>query len=505
MALRIDPNGRLLLVANYDAKTVTAFAINAATGGLSGAVTIPVGSNPSDLAMDRTGTFFYVANDGDASVSAFRLGVNGALSTIVGSPIATDAGPVAVAVDPSGQVLYVATENNNAVTAYTITAGTGGLTRGATIHTWGTPTSLTVTGSASAITYTPTFAYVANTDSNNVSAYSVDPATGLLSAIAGSPFVAGPGPVSIALDRFNRYVYTANGASPLIGGNVINMSGFTVNPATGALTAISPVVDVYFTLNGFPSVVAADVLGLNMYLGATSLGANSAQTIVSFFLKPGGVLQDRTGNIGCGTSSTNTTSAIGVDPIGRGAYRANREVNSLCIYQIRLPAYDQLWVLDNLADVPTGNAPTAVIVEPLGRYVYVTNQSDNSVSAYRITSSNLALASIGTTPTGTGPNSLACEPSGQFCFVSHQGANTVATLRINQATGVVTVAGALPTGSLPSAMAVDPSGRYVCVTNRGDNTISMFGLDGATGLLTAKGTVATGVGPKAITVPGSIQ
>jgi DNA-binding beta-propeller fold protein YncE len=43
------------------------------------------------------------------------------------------------------------------------------------------------------------FVYVANTISNNVSAFSLNPATGALSPMRGAPFATGSGPVSIAI------------------------------------------------------------------------------------------------------------------------------------------------------------------------------------------------------------------------------------------------------------------------------------------------------------------
>jgi DNA-binding beta-propeller fold protein YncE len=48
---------------------------------------------------------------------------------------------------------------------------------------------------------TGNFAYVANANSNNVSGYSIDPATGVLTAIGGSPFAAGSSPLSVAVAR----------------------------------------------------------------------------------------------------------------------------------------------------------------------------------------------------------------------------------------------------------------------------------------------------------------
>jgi DNA-binding beta-propeller fold protein YncE len=45
------------------------------------------------------------------------------------------------------------------------------------------------------------FAYVANEISNNVSRYTIDPATGALTAVRGSSFAAGSGSRSVAVSR----------------------------------------------------------------------------------------------------------------------------------------------------------------------------------------------------------------------------------------------------------------------------------------------------------------
>jgi hypothetical protein len=56
----------------------------------------------------------------------------------------------------------------------------------------------TLAGQALANT-TPEFAYVANASSNNVSAYTIDSTTGALTAVSGSPFPAGTNPFSVAI------------------------------------------------------------------------------------------------------------------------------------------------------------------------------------------------------------------------------------------------------------------------------------------------------------------
>ena len=51
------------------------------------------------------------------------------------------------------------------------------------------------------------FAYVANEVSNNVSGYTINPSTGALTAIAGSPFAAGSIPSSVAVHPSGKFAY----------------------------------------------------------------------------------------------------------------------------------------------------------------------------------------------------------------------------------------------------------------------------------------------------------
>ena len=81
------------------------------------------------------------------------------------------------------------------------------------------------------------FLYSANPDATNpsISGFSIDPTTGALSPLSGSPF---PLPVShyIATDQTGAYLYVTSGA---------NIVGYAIDATTGALTALPgfPVAD----------------------------------------------------------------------------------------------------------------------------------------------------------------------------------------------------------------------------------------------------------------------
>ena len=56
------------------------------------------------------------------------------------------------------------------------------------------------------------YVYVVNSGSNDISAFAVDPGTGALTAVPGSPFAAGTNPRALALYE-DSYLYVANSGS----------------------------------------------------------------------------------------------------------------------------------------------------------------------------------------------------------------------------------------------------------------------------------------------------
>jgi 6-phosphogluconolactonase (cycloisomerase 2 family) len=133
------------------AGTVTAYSYSASTGALTLVhASYPVGIGPEGIAIDPTGSFLYVSNTHDGTVSAFTISsVDGSL-TVIGTYTSStisepSASPSALAIDPSGQFLYVANGDSGTVTPFTITAGTGvlvvGTEIGATNGTGGTGSS----------------------------------------------------------------------------------------------------------------------------------------------------------------------------------------------------------------------------------------------------------------------------------------------------------------------------------------------------------------------------
>ena len=136
-----------------------------------------------------------MANDGSNNVSAYTIDTTtGALAPSPARPLLAGTNPLSVTVDPSGKFAYVANLNSDNVSGYTINATTGAQRRRRLAVPRG--------NQSSSVTVDPSgkFAYVANTGTNNVSAYTINASTGALSAVAGSPCLAGTNPQSVTVD-----------------------------------------------------------------------------------------------------------------------------------------------------------------------------------------------------------------------------------------------------------------------------------------------------------------
>jgi len=252
-AIAVHPAGAFAYVANYTSNDVSAYRIDATgaltriscgppgTAGCSGATEptdFAAGTNPFSLAIDPARKFAYVTNYGSSDISAYTINTTtGALTQVscgpVGTPgctgttaptnFANGTGAISIVVDPTGKFAYAANLASNDVSAYAIDPPTGALTH-ISCGTPGTagcvgttePTNFAAGRGANAVAIDPTgkFAYVANLDSNNVSAYTIDAAGKLTPISCGAVgtqgcsgttlptlFAAGTAPVSLVVAK----------------------------------------------------------------------------------------------------------------------------------------------------------------------------------------------------------------------------------------------------------------------------------------------------------------
>jgi DNA-binding beta-propeller fold protein YncE len=325
------------------AGTAAVTVFNPAPGGASSntsTFTITAGGvSPQSIAVDRTGKFAYVANEGcgDSSfgnVSMYTIdATNGTLASI-GPPVASnDEGGRSMTVDPSGKFAYVLDwgegDTAGSISTYAINAMTGALML--TRTEYGSCPGLCAPWSV-VVDPSGKFAYVANEGGfapTGVSMFTIDTTTGALRS--SGTVTAGGRAHSVAVDPSGKFAYVANWSDPP--GSAGDVSTYTINGSTGFLTS--------------------------------------------------------TGLISTGTNPFSVT----VDPTGKFVYvLANFGSDSVGMYMINAST----GALTSLGTIAAGSAPTAIAIDPLGKFAYVTNSGSNNISIYSIDAATGALTLIGT-------------------------------------------------------------------------------------------------------------
>lgn len=143
--LAMAPSGNFLLAAETGVGGVRVFSISSTNGTLSEATGSPykTASGAYGVLVDSTGSYVYVTNRAQGTISGFTMTSNGTLTGITGSPFATGTLPQGMVEDKSDLYIAVACAGGNPdLEVYTI-GTTGALTKFQTATTGTDPTQAT--------------------------------------------------------------------------------------------------------------------------------------------------------------------------------------------------------------------------------------------------------------------------------------------------------------------------------------------------------------------------
>jgi 6-phosphogluconolactonase len=210
-----------------------AFTIDPTNGALDPVANSPVdaGGHLYSVAIHPKGTFVYTVDNEADVLLAYRITpITGVLEP-VGAPLPTDGAPITVAVDPKGRFVYVGTSTSIDVFTIDPTDGALSLPEGA---------SFAIPGAAF-IAPDPSgaFVYVSWTGAGGMGVYGVEPASGALSAIPGSPLF--PDAIhggAVVFHPSGSFLYNArggsNGYATLPGGGLTLVPGPSFDASAGA-------------------------------------------------------------------------------------------------------------------------------------------------------------------------------------------------------------------------------------------------------------------------------
>jgi 6-phosphogluconolactonase len=354
------------------------------------------------------------------------------------------------------------------------------------------------------------FVYVANTSSGNISGYTINSTTGALTPILGSPFPTATqpspqsaSPLSVAVDPTGKFAYSANFAD--------TVSGYAINSTTGVL---APIPGSPFIVEGSPSFVAVDPKGRFVYVATFFNTLNPNRNILGYTINSTtGALTAILGSP-FPTEPRGSPASLAIDLSGKYAYAANNS-GTVSGYTIN----SETGALTVIPGSPfaAGESPTSVAVDPSSKFVYVANQEDNDISGYTINSETGALTAIPGSPfvdREGSPVSIAIDPSGKFIYAASLTAQftpgRLSGFTINSDTGALTEIFLNPPLLLPAPtfVAVDPSGKFAYVASDAGypNPGSVWGymINTTTGVPAAfpGSPFPAGISPRSIAITG---
>jgi 6-phosphogluconolactonase len=458
------------------------FMIGSCGGGSSGAgiVPPPISPNPvpaiSSLAPQS-------ANAGGAS---FTLTVTG--SGFVSSSSINWNGSALTTTEVS------ATELTTTVSAADIAAvGTAQIDVVNSTPGGGVSNSLSFTIEGAAI---PGFVYVANgigvsLTAGNISVFSVDPNTGVLTPVPGSPFNAGAQPTAVASDPSSRFLYETSNLGVITPSN--NISAFTISPTTGALT---PVPGSPFMGGIYPASISVDSTGSFVYT-ADSGGDSNGNSISGFSIDVASGALTPISQASCAApplDAVGLCNAVAADPVAGFLFGSNGfgYVSAFSITsQGRL---NQVAGSPFLTTTNPLGGPREVAVESQGNFLYTANYYASDISGFSITPASGALNQVPGSPFVVGgnnaPSDLVADPLGRFLYVLDFNAG-VSGFAINPSTGALTILPGFPIivpVFSPTPLAIDPSGRFLYVgsgLSYQAPSVYAFAINASTGALTA--------------------
>ena len=233
VSMDLGAHDQYLFVSDSGSAQIDVFAIaNGTLKSLSGSP-FKGCTNSAGIAVDGVGSFVFVAsnvssNGGSSGNGAVCLFTYGNPKVWLSAPISfsTAAFPTHVAIDPIGQFLFVSSSGAGVVQSYSI-GTTGALT----------PNNGLATGANAADVAVNQFGqevFVVSNGANSIDSFLIGmpPSYGMLTS-NGKPISTGANsePNSVEVDQSGRFLYVTQGAG--------YVSGYAINPSTGTLTAIA--------------------------------------------------------------------------------------------------------------------------------------------------------------------------------------------------------------------------------------------------------------------------
>jgi 6-phosphogluconolactonase (cycloisomerase 2 family) len=461
----LAPPGNFAYIASADSNSISAYSVDSQTGALSPIQTQPWSftTTPRNVVIEPAGKYLYVATESD--ISGFEIdAATGTLTPIAGSPFSAFSTGNLIAVEPSGTYAYVTNPNAADIMAFRLDANTGALQaiKDSAQSSGGINPQRPVFDRRGQFVYVPNMVAANRAQNGTIAAFRIDAATGLLSMVDGSPFVAGeiPRDAGVDVDGLGKYLYVTDGY------NFVRT--YTIDPVTGALTY----VDRIATRSGVGSIALLCGPAPAAYKPHLAWVLSKNEGLVSTFaFDPATVLKPlSTYSVSPGATS------LAVERNGKWAYVANPTKDLLYTYTVDVNGT----LTSNYNFVLNGRGPSYVVTDSSGVGVYLADSLVNSIAGFTHAVSTQinpfsdppAGLEVENIPAGKAPSLLQVLPNESYLYAYNSGDGTVSRYQLSPGTGYPTLVtwGAQPS---PAAFAsgvtgwvIEPTGKYAyAITN----------------------------------------
>jgi 6-phosphogluconolactonase len=330
-----------------------------------------------------------------------------------------------------------------------------------------------------------TFAYVGNADSNDISVFKLDAATGEMIPVQTAAFagVDKPGsstPLAVSPDR--RVLIAGVRSQPYAA------VSFAIDPKTGELKPIGngPLADSMAN-------IAFDHTG--KFLFSASYGGNKVAVNP---VQANGVVGAPAQVIPTGLNA----HAFLPSPDNRFAFATNLGSDQVLAFAFDAAAGALTPIESATIKTPAKSGPRHFIFHPNGKFIYLLHELNADLAVYAYDTDKGSWREVQRTtalPQGFSGKPWAADlhitPNGQFLYASERGSNTLAAYKVDAATGQLTTVESVPTETQPRGFNIDPSGRYLAAVGELSDGMSVYTIDQATGRLAKQKSYPVGKKP----------
>jgi 6-phosphogluconolactonase len=268
--------------------------------------------------------------------------------------------------------------------------------------------------------------------------------------------------------------------------------GFSVNPATGALTAINDVSSG----GAGPAHLLADPSG--KWVLVADYDSNTAAVLG---VQPNGnLVASAQGDIQSFATNSSPHNVM-LDPSSQYAFVALKDADTIA--QFKFDVATGKLTPSTPPRVTTAGGPRHIAFHPSGKWAYVITESGSTMVAYTHSAGTLTeMQSLSTRMGGGGGGNATSlcfvHPSGKWLYGGNRGDNNIVQYSLSETDGRMTLVGFTPSGgNTPRGFSLDPTGQFMFVSNQASDNVVVFRIGAADGKLTRAGnpTSVAGVQP----------